>query len=511
MTDQLSIRRRGVAHPARPALAMRRVSKRFGGVCALDDAALTVLPGEIHGLVGANGSGKSTLIRILAAYHEPDPGGELEVDGRGVSLPLRPGQPRELGMSFVHQDLALVPALTVAENVSIGDPAAGGREWYVSRRRERRRTEQALARVGLDVDPAARLAELRPGEQALVAIARALDDVSASDEGRHPRRLLVLDEPTRYLPRNETERLFVLIRELAARNVSVVLVSHDLEEVLELADRVTVLRDGRSVCTLSAAELDPNRLAELIVGRPIDSPAAPGASRGDAAVSISRLSGGRLHDLSIEVQRRELVGLTGPVGSGFDDVLYLVFGARACRSGQLEIDGRVLELASMRPDRAVRAGIALVPADRQDAGCVASLSLADNVTLPGLDRFSRLRLDRRRMLAETTALLERFDVRPNRPRLPFGALSGGNQQKTLLAKWLAIEPTLLLLDEPTGGVDVAARHRIRAAIRDAARRGTAVLWASADEEELSLSCDRVVAFSRGRAVGERAQRAHPRS
>ena len=491
---------------------MRHVSKRFGGVRALDDAALTVLPGEIHGLVGENGSGKSTLIRVLAGYHEPDPGGELQVVDRRLSLPLRPGQPRELGMSFVHQDLALVPALTVAENVSIGDLAAGRRGWYLSRRRERKRTERALARVGLDVDPAARLAELRPVEQALVAIARALDDFSTNDDRpQRRRRLLVLDEPTRYLPRRETERLFVLIRELAARNVGVVLVSHDLEEVLEVADRVTVLRDGRSVCTLPASGLDPDRLAELVVGRPIDTRAAPNAAGGDAAVSIRSLSGGSLHDLSIEVQPGELVGLTGPVGSGFDDVLYLVFGARACRSGQLEIDTRVLELASMRPDRAVRAGIALVPADRQHAGCVASLSVADNVMLPRLDRFSGLRLDRRRMFAETTPLLERFDVRPNRPRLPFGALSGGNQQKTLLAKWLATEPTLLLLDEPTGGVDVGARHRIRAAIREAAGAGTAVLWASADEEELALACDRVVVFSRGRAVSERAQPARLRS
>jgi ribose transport system ATP-binding protein len=484
------------ATPA-PALAARSLSKRFGGVLALDGAGLEVLPGEIHALLGANGSGKSTLIKILAGYHAPEPGGELEVRGVPVTLPLRPGEARAVGLAFVHQDLALIPSLSVLENLRLGELAAR-RGWYLPRRPERERACRALERLGVDLDPDARVGALAPLDRALLAVVRAVEEMPGAG-------VLVLDEPTAFLPRRETERLVGLLRGIAGGGASVLLVSHDLAEVRRIADRVTVLRDGRNVGT-EAGDAAEKRLVELILGRALAPlPTARGGGRGQVAVRLGSVSGRALRDVSLELGAGEVVGLTGLAGSGYAELAYALFGASPGTTGRIELNGSAYDLAALTPAQALAAGAALVPADRLRDGSVGSLPVADNLALPVLGSLGRrLLLRPGRLVRHAASLLARFDVRPRDPRLPYGALSGGNQQKALLAKSLQARPRLLLLDEPTQGADVGAHRQILALVAEAAAEGAAVLYASADHKELAAVCDRVLVFAGGRVAHELA-------
>jgi len=478
------------------ALEARHISKRFGGTLALDRAGISLRRGEVHGLLGENGSGKSTLIKVLAGYHAPDGGGTLEVAGRRVSLPLGPGEPRALGLRFVHQDLGLILSLTVLENLRL-EQLAAARWTRIAWRAERRRAAATLARLGVERDPRAVVSELRPVERALLAIVRALEDMPAGG-------VLVLDEPTAFLPVRQREALLTLVRRVAGEGSSVLFVSHDLGEAERLADRATVLRDGRNVGTLAGDELETDRLVELMVGRPLAPPSTPRGGNGRARFSVVRLSGEVVRDLSLDLPRGQVVGITGLPGSGFEELPYLLFGARRARSGRLALDDEI-DLTTLTPARALAAGIALLPADRSRDGAVGSLSVGANVTLPALDLYAgRTRLDRRRLRDGAAVLLAEQDVRPPDPGLAFEALSGGNQQKALLAKWLQTHPRLLLLDDPTRGVDVCARERILAALRQTAGAGAAVLCSSSDHEQLADLCGRVLVFSDGRVVEELA-------
>ena len=333
---------------------------------------------------------------------------------------------------------------------------------------------------------------LTPLEAALVAIARAASEQPA---------VLVLDEPTGFLPAREQQRVHELVREAAAGGSGVLLVSHDLGEVLRVANRVTVLRDGRTVATLDAAATTTGELAALIAGRGSGGPGhrRPGlAPRGDD-VAVERLSGRVVRELTLRVSGGEVVGLTGLAGSGYDEVPYLLFGARRARAGRLHL-GRSYDLTAMTPARAIRAGIGLLPAGRERDGAVGSLTVADNLMLPRLARYSRrygLGLDGRRLAADARSLLLAHGVAPADPRARFATLSGGNQQRALVAKWLGVEPALLLLDEPLRGVDVNGRAQLSAEIRALAARGTAVLCASVEPDLLGELCDRVIAFRDG--------------
>jgi ribose transport system ATP-binding protein len=462
--------------------------------------SLTVLPGEVHGLLGENGSGKSTLIKVLAGFHAPD-AGELEVHGQPVRLPLAPGRFRDLGMSFVHQDLGLVLTLSAVENLKVGELATARGRPFISWRAERRAAREAFARYGVRIDPGRTVGELRPVERALLAIVRAVEEMRQVD-GR--RGLLVLDEPTVFLPRTDVDQLFALVREVVAGGASVLFVSHDLDEVHEITDRVTVLRDGRVVGTIATADAAEGQLVEMIIGRRL---AAFSAEHHDltarsADVTVRDLSGAGIREVSLDIHRGEVLGITGLVGSGFEEVPYLLYGASAARSGELALEAATFRLPSLTPHLALAAGIVLLPGDRQRDGSVGALSVTDNVTLPTLRRFfSRLHLRRRAMVRDAGRLMGEFDVRPAQPRLSYGSLSGGNQQKALLAKWLQAKPTLLLLHEPTQGVDVGARQQIFATIRAAAADGGAcVLCASSDYEQLAAICDRVLVFGRGRVA-----------
>ncbi len=489
--------------PASPILALRHLSKNFGGAAALVDVEFTVGRGEVHGLLGQNGSGKSTLIKVLAGFHDPEPGGELEVNGVPVSLPLRPGEFRHLGMSFVHQDLALVPSLTTTENLVVGRLAAAN-EWRISWAAERKRAAGIFARYRVQIDPEAQVSEIGQIQRALLAIVRAVEELrSGPAHSAEGTGLLVLDEATAFLPQEGIDRLFALVREIVAQGDSVIFVSHNLDEVLQVTDRVTVLRDGRVVGTAVTAEASHDSLVEMIVGRRLAELADQGSpsSASDIAVDVKALSAPTLGEVSFRLRRGEILGLTGLLGAGHEQIPYLLFGARHASGGTLILDGEALDLGAMTPSSAIRAGMALVPSDRQTDGSIPTLSVADNVSMQLLHRYSsRLVLDRWRILRDASAALRRFGVRPPDPQLEYQALSGGNQQKVLLAKWLQTAPRLLLLDEPTIGVDVGARQQIFELLREAAASGTSVICASSDYDQLAALCNRVLIIARGQVV-----------
>ena len=486
-----------------PALSIRRLSKRFGGALALDQVELEVLPGEVHGLLGQNGSGKSTLIKVLAGFHEPEPGAELTIHGDPVPLPIQAGSARRLGLAFVHQHLGLVPSLSVLENLRIGAFATEVR-WYVDWRHEREAARATFARVGLAIEPDARVGDLPQVERALVAIVRAFEDIRQRGDTTHG-GILVLDEPTPFLPKVGVDQLFTLVRNIVREGASVIFVSHDVDEVMEITDRATVLRDGRVAGTLTTADATPAQFVEMIVGKRVHRFQAQreDMATNPVAVRVRGLSGGSLENVSIDLRDGEIVGLTGLIGSGFDEVLYLLYGAERATAGTLTLAGREHGLSDMSPSRALGLGIPLLPADRLGAAGVGALPVTDNVTLPVLERFvSRFRLDWRRMHTHTRALGSTYDVRPNQPSMKLGLLSGGNQQKVLIAKWLQMRPRLFLLDEPTQGVDVGARQHLLVALAEAARRGTPILCASTDYEQLAQICNRVLIFARGHVIRE---------
>lgn len=487
------------------ALELRGLSKSFAGSRALDDVSLTVEPGEVHGLLGENGSGKSTLIKVLAGYHVPE-SGELEVYGRPVKLPLAPGEFRSLGLEFVHQDLGLIPSLTVVENLRIGEISSSEQRFHISWRSERRRARDTFSRYGLELDPAARVSELRPVERALLAIVRAVEGMRGGLAGdASARGVLVLDEPTVFLPRAGIDQLFALVREVTEHGASVLFVSHDLDEVKEITDRVTVLRDGRNAGTVSTAATHETELVELIIGRKLETmiPEHQDTVEREVGCAVEDLTSSTVHGISVEVRRGEVLGVTGLAGSGFEEVPYLLFGALPCRRGRLNLGTHSFDLTSLKPAAAIRAGIALIPGDRQNDASIGSLPAADNMTLQVLRRYwGGAKLDRARMVRDSGQLMRDYDVRPPDPRMTYSSFSGGNQQKALMAKWLQTTPSLLLLHEPTQGVDIGARQIIFAVIRDAAAQGTSVVCGSSDYEQLAIICDRVLVFGRGRIVKE---------
>ncbi|MDX6407729.1 MAG: ribose transport system ATP-binding protein, partial [Gaiellaceae bacterium] len=361
-------------HEHQPVVALRHISKTFGGVRALHDVDLTIRRGEVHGLLGENGSGKSTLIKILSGFHAPDGGGELEINGRAVSLPLHPGLFRTLGMSFVHQDLGLVPSLSVVENLLVGDLTSRP-SWRLSWARERRRAQEIFRSFGLDVDPRAKVSDLRPTDRALLAIVRAVEEIranTATDESEYG--LLVLDEPTVFLPASDRNELFAIVREIAATRASILFVSHDLDEILEITDRVTVLRDGKVRGTVDTARASDKVLVEMIIGRRLQALSLErDQTEAGKAISITGLTGRYARDVSLTFREGEIVGLTGLLDSGFEEIPYNVFGATSALSGRLELNGKTYELRGMTPSRALEAGVALIPADRQRDGSIGSL------------------------------------------------------------------------------------------------------------------------------------------
>jgi len=494
------------AHAALPVLSLSNMGKSFGGARALKGVSFRVMPGEIHGLLGKNGSGKSTLVKILAGFHAPDPEGRLEFNGMVVDLPLRPGDFRRLGMSFVHQNLGLVPSLTVLENLRFAELTASGSH-FINWRKQRQLAVEALARFDVALDPDRRIDRLTPVERALLAIIRAFEESRIAREANGKPGLVLLDEPTPFLPQEGVETLFRLVRSIASLGSSVIFISHDIDEVMRLTDHITVLRDGEVAGELETATASHDEVIELIVGRRIAHavvrPPVPDGSR-PVRARLDNIAGKLLEASNIEVKRGEVLGLTGLIGSGYDEIPYLAFGARPSRSGTIRIDSdETIALSEMSPARAIGLGFALLPADRQAASGVDSLPIVDNMFLPDVARFFRGgRMRNADMIEEARALGAKYEVRPNEPHLKLSALSGGNAQKVLVARWMNRNPALLLLDEPTQGVDVGTCRQISLAIRAAASRGMSVICASSDAEQLADICDRVLVFARGRVCAE---------
>ncbi|MFN8217840.1 MAG: sugar ABC transporter ATP-binding protein [Solirubrobacterales bacterium] len=474
------------------------MSKAFPGTLALDAVDFEVAAGEVHALVGQNGSGKSTLIKILAGFHAPEPRTVVRVEGEEVDLGDAHAA-RAAGFRFVHQDLALIDDMSVVENLAFGrgfDTAAGGRiRW----RQERRRAAEMLASLGFRLDVRQPLGQLAAAERTGVAIARALWEW---EEGA---RVLVLDEPTATLPAAEVDILFEAVRRVRDRGLGVIYVSHRLDEVFSIADRISVLRDGRKVGTYPVSDLDEDKLIALMVGSAVTRTAASSpAAAGEALLSVRGLCGTVLEDVDFDAYAGQVLGFAGLTGSGREELLPMLFGS-APRRGEVRVGGELISSGS--PQAAIKGGLALVPADRLRQGGVFEMSVAVNLTLTDLQRLRGAAgyVSTRRERREAEEWVKRLDVRPPNPDLLLASLSGGNQQKVVIAKWLRLRPKVVLLDEPTQGVDVGAKAMIHALLRDAAAAGAAVVIASGDDEEIAEVCDRVCVFRDGAITAELMQ------
>jgi len=479
-----------------PALTIRNLSKTFSGQVVLDRVDLVLGEAEVHALVGQNGSGKSTLIKVLAGYHQPDPGASAAVAGRPLQLGSASAA-HDQGIRFVHQDLGLVLELSIVENLMLTTPYPRAFPGRIRWREARRLAARMLGRVGLETDVRRPVGELGLADRTGVAIARALPD---PDLGR---AVLVLDEPTASLPGDEVERLLATIRRLRDAGHSILLVSHHLDEVLDVADQITVLRDGHKVACTARAGVDQDGLTRLIVGHNL----AISTGRQEAAASteagvlhLDGVAGGTVRSVSVTVRRGEIVGIAGLTGSGREALGAMVSG-RLPRTGGVLVDGAAVEPAN--PAAALAAGLAFVPGERARYGTFASMTVRHNVTMGSLRRHVRRgRIDARSERREVQGWIDELGIVTRGADAPITSLSGGNQQKVLVARALRLEPKALVLDDPTAGIDIKAREAVHQIIERSTESGLAVLLVSTDSDELARLCDRVLVMSHGRVARE---------
>ncbi|WP_027346139.1 sugar ABC transporter ATP-binding protein [Hamadaea tsunoensis] len=484
-----------------PVIAARDVVKRFPGVLALDRVSLSLAPGEVHALVGENGAGKSTLIKILTGVYQAD-AGEIAYAGQPVTF-ARPLDAQTAGISTIYQEVNLIPLMSVARNLFLGrEPRT--RIGLIDTGRMNREAAEALARFNIDADVTRPLRTIGLGAQQMVALSRAV----ATDA-----KVLIMDEPTSSLEPREVETLFRVVRELSARGIAILYVSHRLDELYQLCSNVTVLRDGRVVHTGRIADLDRLTLISHMLGRDLAQVRREGVTgftgHGDAAATEPVLVADGLtkrhvlHGISFDVKPGEVVGLGGLLGAGRSETAKAVVGALPVDSGAVTIAGKRLRRNS--PKKAIRAGVAMLPEDRKAEGIIPGLSVRENIVLAALPRLttagvvSRARQDR---IVET--FMKRLRIKASSPEQRVSELSGGNQQKVLLARWLCLHPKLLLLDEPTRGIDVGAKAEVQALVDELAGEGLAVVLISSDLEELVEGADRVVVLRAGAVVGELA-------
>ncbi|MFF0459313.1 sugar ABC transporter ATP-binding protein [Streptomyces mexicanus] len=482
--------------PQPPLLSMSGITKSFPGVRALDGVDLDVQAGEVHCLLGQNGAGKSTLIKVLAGAHQPDTG---TIRWRGEPVTLRsPIAAMRLGIATIYQELDLVEHLSVAENVHLGhEPTAAG--FVVRRRAARTTTAGLLARLGHpEIDPARPVGDLSAAQQQIVSMARALS---------HDVRLIVMDEPSAALDPEEVDNLFRIVTALTADGVAVVYISHRLEEIRRIGDRVTVLKDGRAVAGGLPAKSTPTReVVALMTGRNVEyvfpeRPAPAPADTGNPPVLRVRglARAGEFAPLDLDVRAGEIVGLAGLVGSGRSEILETIYGARRPTAGQVLVDGRPVRPGSVRA--AVRAGLGLAPEERKAQALLMLESVTRNVSVSSLSRFARAGwIDRGAERGAARAAVRELSLRPDDPSVPVRTLSGGNQQKAVLARWLLRGCKVLLLDEPTRGVDVGARAELYAVVRRLADEGLAVLLVSSEVPEVLGLADRVLVLREGHVV-----------
>jgi ABC-type sugar transport system ATPase subunit len=473
-------------------LELTDITKSFPGVRALQGVRFDVRPGEVHALMGENGAGKSTLVKILSGVHQPDAGSIL-IEGKPTRI-ANPVHALELGISPVHQELHLEPFLSVAENIFLGRQPTG-RFGLIDRRRMESEAAALLKRLGAPMDATAPVGSLSIAHRQIVAIARALSTDA---------KVVIFDEPTSSLTRHETDLLFGMIARLRADGLGIVYISHRMEEIFRLSDRVTVFRDGRHIETCAIGELDLKRLIALMIGRDLGDAVrsdAPPAT-GEIALSVRGLTkAGVLRDVSLDVRRGEIVGLSGLVGAGRTELARAVFGDLSFESGEIRVGGRLLE--NPTPRSAIEAGVGLVPEDRKEQGLVTGLSIRENIGMPTLRQMSRFSVVKRsaeRGLADE--YVRRLAIRTPSIDQRAAFLSGGNQQRVVIAKWLATKPKVLIVDEPTRGVDVGATAEIHGLLRSLAREGLAILMISSDMAEILSVSDRILVMHQGRITGE---------
>ncbi|MEU9285670.1 sugar ABC transporter ATP-binding protein [Streptomyces sp. NPDC048275] len=479
--------------PEPPLLTMSGITKSFPGVRALDGVDLDVLAGEVHCLLGQNGAGKSTLIKVLAGAHQPDDG---TIGWRGAPVALRsPIAAMRLGIATIYQELDLVEGLSVAENVHLGhEPTAAG--FVVRGKAARSSTAALLKRLGhSEIDPARLVGELSAAQQQIVSMARALS---------HDVRLIVMDEPSAALDPDEVDNLFRIVGDLTADGVAVVYISHRLEEIRRIGDRVTVLKDGRAVAGGLPAKSTPTReIVALMTGRNVEYVFPDRPTRTPSSEPVLKVQGlarqGEFAPLDLDLRPGEIVGLAGLVGSGRSEILETIYGARKPTAGQVLIDGRPLRPGSV--GAAVRAGLGLAPEERKAQALLMLESVTRNVSVSSMSRFSHGGwIDRSAEQGAARTATRELSLRPDNPSVPIRTLSGGNQQKAVLARWLLRGCRVLLLDEPTRGVDVGARAELYAVIRRLADEGLAVLLVSSEVPEVLGLADRVLVLREGRVV-----------
>ncbi len=483
-----------VRQGAPPALQATSLSKYFGATRALASVDLTVPAGEIHSLLGGNGSGKSTLIKILSGYHQPEPGGEVLIGGTLLEF-AHPAASRNAGARFVHQDLGLINEASIADNIAFG---GGYPTWgaTIRRREVQRRASDGLATVGLDIDPQTLVGKLSAAQKTGVAVARAMSGAAAV-------KLLVLDEPTATLPLAQVQDLLEIVRNVASAGVGVIYVTHRLEEIFGLATQATILRNGEKIATVSVDSVTRAELVNLLVGSELEEVQRESSrlppERAEVALQVRGLAAERISDVSFSVQSGEVVGVSGLLGSGREGLNAAIFGAIP-RDGEVLLGNNVVP--AMQPGRSVKAGMGYVPPDRKGSGAMMGLSGRENLTIGRVTDFWRRSMMRRsEELREVRIWFDALQVRPSDGyELPLSNFSGGNQQKVLLAKWLRLQPRVLLLDEPTQGVDIAAKAQIHHHVLTAAAAGTAVVVSSVDVDELVALCHRVLVIRDGGLV-----------
>jgi len=480
-----------------PILAIRNLSKTLIGQKVLRSVSMDVLPGEVHALVGQNGSGKSTLIKCLSGYWDPDPGAEFILAGQSLPIPYPSSRAHEFGMAFIHQDLGLVPSLTVMENFCLGRGFATGFGARILWQVEAERVKKLITDFGHDISPWTLVRDLTSSDKTIVAIVRSLE------ESTQKRRLLILDESTAALPQDEVQRLFAAIRRARELGIGIIYVSHRLQEVFEIADRVTILRDGKRVGTFPMRELSERRLVELIVGKAIDSyyPKIDIHKGTDVLLRVENLSGEKVRGASFTVNRGEIAGIAGLLGSGCSELGRLLFGAEQRTEGRIWFKGK--EVTFKHPVQAMRSGIGMVTEDRHFDGSFPRQTVRENIAITDIRRFwKRFRLQKRAERREIAHLIHAFQVKPPDSDRAFRSLSGGNQQKTILAKWLRLKPDLLICDEPVRGVDIGSKTEIYNLIEQATKDGTAVLMISSEYADLEHMCDKVLVMHNGRIIAE---------
>jgi rhamnose transport system ATP-binding protein len=474
----------------RPIFNIQHVSKSFGGVHALQDVHFEIFPSEVHALLGENGAGKSTLIKIITGVYQPD-AGELFFDGQPIHFSnTRTAQ--EHGIAAIYQEPSLFPDLDIAENIMIGRQPMGrlGVDW----KRMYQDANALLRRLGMALDPRTKARELSVAQQQVVEIARALS-INA--------KVLIMDEPTSSLTQHEVDELFTIVRQLRAAGTAIVFISHRLEELFALADRVTTLRDGKYVGTRAMADVTTDDLIRMMVGRSLDELFPKQAvAAGEVVLEVSGLGvAGSFSDVSFQLRRGEILGMAGLIGAGRTNVARALFGTEPATTGTIKLDGKVVTIRS--PDAAMALGIGYVPEDRKEHGLVLAMSIADNITLPVISTFARGGwLDTKRERAAAVDGSKQLEVKMASVEQQASQLSGGNQQKVVLAKWLLTHPRVLILDEPTRGIDVGTKAAVHALMSSLAAQGMAILMISSELPEILGMSDRILVMREGRLTGQ---------